>query len=129
LLEFGYEQGRNLALDARWAEGRAERLGPLAAALAAEKVDVIVTAGAAATLAAQQATSTIPIVFTGGGDQVVGVPDWPHPLRNCSGGEQVGNFRFPGKLDRSSRAAIQVLPRHGNLLSPGLDLGCSYASN
>ncbi len=70
LRNLGYEQGRNIAVEARWADGRMERLGPLAAELVSGKVDIIVTAGSAAALAAQQATSTIPIVFTGGGDAV-----------------------------------------------------------
>ena len=58
----GYVEGRNLRLDFRFAEGHAERFPALAKALAAEKADVIVALGDAATRAAQQATRTIPIV-------------------------------------------------------------------
>ena len=58
----GYVEGRNLRLEFRFAEDQADRFPALAAALAAEKADVIVTLGDAATRAAQQATRTIPIV-------------------------------------------------------------------
>lgn len=61
--ELGYIEGRNLAIEWRSAEGRAERLPALVADLVQLKVDVIVTAGSAATSAAQQATSALPIVM------------------------------------------------------------------
>src|SRR5260370_31895863 len=66
LRNLGYEQGRNIAVEARWADGRMERLGPLAAELVSRKGDIIVTAGSAAVLSAQQATSPIPLRVTGG---------------------------------------------------------------
>jgi putative ABC transport system substrate-binding protein len=61
--ELGYIEGRNLAIEWRSAEGRAERLPALVADLVQLKVDVIVTAGSAATSAAQKATSALPIVM------------------------------------------------------------------
>ena len=61
--ELGYVEGRNLVIEWRSAEGKAERLPDLAAQLVQLKVDVIVTAGTAATSAAQKATSTLPIVM------------------------------------------------------------------
>ena len=67
LRDLGYVQGSNIGIESRWAEGNYERLPDLAAGLVALKVDVIVTAGTKATLAAAHATTSIPIV-AGGGD-------------------------------------------------------------
>jgi putative tryptophan/tyrosine transport system substrate-binding protein len=57
-----WTDGRTVAIQYRWAEGRADRSAELAAELARLKVDVIVTGGNAA-LAAKQASSAVPIVF------------------------------------------------------------------
>jgi putative ABC transport system substrate-binding protein len=62
LRELGYVEGGNLTIDWRWSEGRPERLPALAAELVALDVDIIVTSGTQAALAAKQATSRIPIV-------------------------------------------------------------------
>jgi ABC-type uncharacterized transport system substrate-binding protein len=62
LHELGWIDGRTVAIQYRWAEGRAERWAEIAAELARLKVDVIVTGGNAA-VAAKQASSVIPIVF------------------------------------------------------------------
>ena len=69
LKELGYIEGRNVAIEYRWAEGRGERLPALAAELERMPVDVIVTAGPSATRAAQQAT-TRPIVMAFDSDPV-----------------------------------------------------------
>jgi putative ABC transport system substrate-binding protein len=61
--QLGYVEGQNFVMEYRWAAGKSERLPDLASDLIRAKVEVIVTSGAAATLAAQQATQTIPIVF------------------------------------------------------------------
>jgi len=63
LRALGYEEGRNIAYEARFAEGRAERLAGLASELVQLKVDLIVAQGGPAAAAAKQATSTIPIVM------------------------------------------------------------------
>jgi ABC-type uncharacterized transport system substrate-binding protein len=62
LRELGWSEGRTVAIEVRWAEGRPERFAEIAAEFVRLKVDVIVAAGPAA-FAAKQATSVIPIVF------------------------------------------------------------------
>ena len=63
LRELGYVEGKNIVIEWRSAEGKAERLPALAAELVRLKVDVIVTAGPGSTRAAKEATPTIPIVI------------------------------------------------------------------
>jgi len=71
LSETGYVEGRNFAIEFRWAEGHYDRLPALATDLVSRKVDVVVTSGGVASaLAAKTASSTIPIVSVIGGDPV-----------------------------------------------------------
>jgi len=70
LRELGWIENRAVAIEVRWAEGRNERYSEIAAEFVRLKVDVIVTQGTPATIAAKQVTSVIPIVFVGLGDPV-----------------------------------------------------------
>src|SRR5438105_638053 len=70
LRELGWIEGRTIAIEYRWGEGRNERFAEIAAEFVRRKVDVIVTSATAAIVAAKQATSVIPIVFAAAGDPV-----------------------------------------------------------
>jgi len=70
LRDLGYEEGRDIVIEFRWADGHYERLPALFSELIRLNVDVIVTYGTAGSLAAKQATTTIPIVFATAGDAV-----------------------------------------------------------
>jgi ABC-type uncharacterized transport system substrate-binding protein len=70
LRDLGYEEGRNIVIEYRWAEGKYDRFPALIAELIALKVDVIVTAGTPAALAVKTATTSIPLVMVAVGDPV-----------------------------------------------------------
>jgi putative tryptophan/tyrosine transport system substrate-binding protein len=67
LRELGWINGRNIAIDYRWAEGRQDRYAGLAQDLVRSKVDIIVTSGTAPAMAVAKATTVIPIVFAAAG--------------------------------------------------------------
>jgi len=87
LRDLGYEEGKNISIEYRWAEGRDDRLPALAAELVRLKVDVIVASATPPAKAAQGATDRIPIVFTGVADPIgVGlVANLARPGRNITG--------------------------------------------
>jgi putative tryptophan/tyrosine transport system substrate-binding protein len=87
LRELGYVEGKNLFIEARYAQRANERLPALAAELVALKPDIIVTAATPPAQAAMKATSSIPIVFTGVADPVAAglVAGFGRPGRNATG--------------------------------------------
>jgi putative tryptophan/tyrosine transport system substrate-binding protein len=102
LNETGYIEGRNVAVEYRWAEGQYERLPGLAADLVRRQVSVIVavaTNGPAR--AAKAATASIPIVFVTGGDPVSGgiVSSFNRPAGNITGVTWVATALVPKQLD------------------------------
>jgi putative ABC transport system substrate-binding protein len=70
LRELGWTEGRNVAIEYRWAEGRNERMAEIAAEFVRARADVIVAQGTPAALTAKNATAAIPIVFVLPGDPV-----------------------------------------------------------
>jgi putative tryptophan/tyrosine transport system substrate-binding protein len=87
LREFGYVEGQNLLFEYRSADGRTERFPGLAAELVDLKVDLSVTRGTPAALAAKQATQTIPIVMASNGDPLGSglIAGLAHPGGNVTG--------------------------------------------
>jgi putative tryptophan/tyrosine transport system substrate-binding protein len=87
LRELGYEEGRNIVIEYRWADGNYARFPTLVTELIASKVDVIVTAGTPAALAVKQATEVVPLVMVAVGDPVgTGlVPGLARPGGNITG--------------------------------------------
>ena len=146
--EFGYVEGRNVAIEYRWVEGRHERFGELADELSRRGVSVIVANGSPAVAAAKAATATIPIVFFAGVDPVQFgfVDSLARPGGNLTGAT---NFSFetgPKRLEFLSellgsrrRIAVLLNPRQAAAVelarslrsagqALGLDLHLVYAA-
>ena len=85
LRDLGYVEGRNLIVEYRSAEGRAERFPDLASELVRLRVDLIVTRGTPAALAAKDATETIPLLMATMGDPRAIVTSFAHPGGNITG--------------------------------------------
>jgi putative ABC transport system substrate-binding protein len=102
LAQAGYSEGRNVAFEYRWAEGRYERLPELAIELAGRRVDVIAaTGGDPSPLAAKTASIDIPIVFTMGGDPIRAglVASLNRPGANITGSTLMGVELGPKRLE------------------------------
>jgi putative ABC transport system substrate-binding protein len=117
----GYEAGKTVAIEFRWAEGHYDRLPALAAELVDRKVDVIVAQGGSSpTIAAKKATATIPIVFITGGDPLADglVTSLARPSGNVTGITWISSALGAKRLE----LLRELAPRAGTfalLVNPG----------
>jgi putative tryptophan/tyrosine transport system substrate-binding protein len=129
LRELGWSEGRTIAIEYRWGEGREERFAEVAAEFVRLKVDVILTTGTLAVMAAKQATSVIPIVFATAGDPVANhlVASLARPGGNVTG-MSVQSNELAGKRIELLREVVPGLRRlaiMGNVDNPfaALEMG------
>jgi putative ABC transport system substrate-binding protein len=118
--ELNWVDGRNIGIEYRWGEGRSERFAEIAAEFVRLKVDVIVTSGAAAVLAARQATSAIPIVFGATADPVGAglVASLARPGGNVTG-LSVQSADFAGKQIELLRELVPGFRKLGIITNGG----------
>ena len=125
LKEFGYVEDKNVAIEFRWAKGDFDLLPALASELVRQRVAILVaTGGSGSLLAAKAATSTIPIVFTSGGDPVgLGfVASLAHP-----GGNMTGISFFPPELMAKRLELLhELVPKAGTIVLI-MDANLTYA--
>jgi putative ABC transport system substrate-binding protein len=119
LSKLGWIEGKNIAIEYRFAEQRSERLPELAADLVRLKVDLILVAGNAAALAAKHTTTTIPIVMTNAGDPVAAglVASLARPGGNVTGNSGLGPQLNTKRLE-VLKDAVPKLARVGLLWPP-----------
>jgi putative ABC transport system substrate-binding protein len=126
LHELGWIEGRTVAIEYRWAEGRTERTPEIAAEFVRLKVDIVVTAGNPAVLALKQATSTIPIVFAVAGDPLGGglVASLSRPGGNVTGLSLLQTDLASKRLEilREIVPGLRRLAIMGNFGNPALGL-------
>ena len=124
LLELGYEEGKNLVIEYRWAEENLDRLPEFASELVGLKVDLIVTDGTPGSRAAKRATTTIPVVMAAVGDPVRSglVASLARPGGNLTGNSIVeADLTF--KRLQLVREVIPNASRLGFLYDPGTQTG------
>ena len=119
LRNVGYVEGQNIRIEYRWAEGRYERFPAFMAELIQLKVDLIVVAGTPATLAAKEATNTIPIVMAVIGDALEAgvIPSLARPGGNVTGLSTVVP-ELEGKRLELLKQALPKLSRLAVLANP-----------
>jgi putative tryptophan/tyrosine transport system substrate-binding protein len=131
LREYGYVDKQNIALEYRYAEGKAERLKDLAAELVSLKVDVIVAGSTPGVMAARNATGAIPIVMVTTGDPVAGrlVASLAHPGGNITGltalGQELGGKRLEVLGEAVPKASLVAIL--SNPENPDTDLSLQGA--
>ncbi|HWN43418.1 MAG TPA: ABC transporter substrate-binding protein [Thermoanaerobaculia bacterium] len=121
LAELGYVEGQTFVLEYRSAAGRPERFSGLATELVQLKVDVIVTRGTPATLAAKHATQTIPIVMASSGEPALEgiVASLARPGGNVTGLHITAPPELGGKRLQLLKEAVPASSRIGILWNPG----------
>jgi putative tryptophan/tyrosine transport system substrate-binding protein len=109
LRELGYEEGKNIVMEYKYAEGKVDRLPQLARELVEQKPDVIVVGGTAVAVAAKKATSTIPIVVAGAGDLVEAglIKSFMYPGGNVTGVARMSADFFGARL----KLVKEILPK------------------
>jgi putative ABC transport system substrate-binding protein len=119
LRDLGYMEGKNLAIEYRYAHGKTERLEQLAAELVGLKVDCIITAGGQPTGAVQRATKTIPVVMAVSGDPVASgfVASLARPGGNITG-LTIISPELSGKRLELLKEVVPRLSRVGVLRAP-----------
>jgi putative ABC transport system substrate-binding protein len=124
LHELGWIEGRTVAIEYRWADGRGDHLANIAAEFVQLKVAVIVTGGTAAASAVKQATSVIPIVFAAAGDPVrLGlVASLARPGGNITGLSNQ-SVDLPGKRLELLRGVVAGLRRLAVMANVGARIG------
>jgi putative ABC transport system substrate-binding protein len=122
LRELGYVEGRDFVREYRFADRQRERLPDLAAELVRLKVDVIVTGSDPGTMAARQATTTIPIVMVQGADPVgLGlIASVRRPGGNVTGLRAFVGFEIIGKRLQLLKEVVPSLSRVAGLWNPDL---------
>jgi putative ABC transport system substrate-binding protein len=117
--ELGWVEGRNFSVVARFADGRATRLPELAAELVRERVDIILAGSSPGVLAAQRATSTIPIVMVTTGDPVADgiVKSLARPGANVTGVTAIGQALNTKRLELI-KEAVPGARRVGVIMNP-----------
>jgi putative ABC transport system substrate-binding protein len=130
LKEAGYVEGQNVAVDYRYADNQLDRLPVLAADLVRRRVAVLVAGSLPAALAAKAATTTIPIVFGGGGDPVaLGlVASLSRPGANVTGSANLGIELAPKQL-QLLRELIPNAGLFGVLADPAFPTNQSYIAD
>src|ERR1043166_8583820 len=120
LSKLGWIEGKNVAIEYRYAEGKLERLPELASELVRLKVDLIVVLGTPGALAAKNATTTIPIVMTNAGDPVGAglVASLARPGGNVTGCSSLASELITKRLE-VLRDAVPRLSRVGVFRTPG----------
>jgi len=118
--ELGYTEGRNIFIDWRWTEGKAERVSQLASELILSGPDLIVTSAPQPSLAVKAQTTTIPVVFVAVGDPVgVGlVASLARPGGNVTGFSTFVPGGFSGKGAELLKEAVPRLSRLAVLTNP-----------
>jgi putative tryptophan/tyrosine transport system substrate-binding protein len=109
LRDLGYEEGKNIVTEYRYAEGKTDRLNQLARELVEQKVDIIVVGGTGVAVAAKNATSTIPIVVAGAGDLVEAglIKSFMFPGGNVTGVARMSADFFGARL----KLIKEILPK------------------